>query len=53
MKVSNQNSNGGDDGVSRTTLNDWQRKDAKLQKEDDKSARARKLEKTRVRDPKG
>jgi len=52
MKVSSQNSKDGD-GVSRKTLNDWQRKDAKLQKEDDESARSRKLEKPQVREPKG
>jgi hypothetical protein len=53
MKVSNQNSKDGD-GVFRKTLNDRrQRKDAKLQKEDDESARSRKLEKPQVREPKG
>jgi hypothetical protein len=36
MKVSNnQTPNEGDEGVSRQTLNDWQRKDADLQKQDE------------------
>jgi len=44
MKVSNnQNPSEGDEGVSRKTLNDWQRKDADLQKQDE-SARGKKSE---------
>lgn len=36
MKVSNnQNPSEGDEGVSRKTLNDWQRKGADLQKQDE------------------
>jgi hypothetical protein len=42
MKVTNNETpTNGDEGVSRKTLNDWQRKDAELQKEDE-AARARK-----------
>jgi hypothetical protein len=44
MKVSNnQNPSEGDEGDSRKTLNDWQRKDADLQKQDE-SARGKKSE---------
>jgi len=36
MKVSNnQNPSEGDEGVSRKTLNDWQRKSADLQMQDE------------------
>jgi hypothetical protein len=42
MKVSNnQTPSEGDEGVSRKTLNDWQRKGADLQKQDE-AARTRK-----------
>jgi hypothetical protein len=42
MKVSNnQTPSEGDEGVSRKTLNDWQRKGADLQKQDE-AAQARK-----------
>lgn len=42
MKVSNnQNPSEGDKGISRKTLNDWQRKSADLQKQDE-AARGKK-----------
>jgi hypothetical protein len=47
MKVSNnQKPTKGDDGVSRETLNDWQRKDAKRQSQETKAENDQKPVKT-------